>query len=89
MYIVLRFSSVKAYMDWKYIEPWYFYSLFATETYIVVTLLLFLWYTMDSQAIEFDDELSEEHPHVSPTSNQRESMVKEVEIEGDDLFNAQ
>ena len=67
LYIQLRFSSVKAFMDWNFIEPWYFYSLFATEAYIVVTLLLFLWYTTDSQAIEFDDS-DEELEELGPKS---------------------
>ena len=66
LYIQLRFSSVEAFMDWNFIEPWYFYSLFATEAYIVVTLLLFIWYTIDSQAIEFDDD--EESQEAGPKS---------------------
>ena len=46
MYIILRFTSVEtAYVEWKYIEPWYFYSLFGTEAYIVATLLIFLWFS--------------------------------------------
>ena len=31
-------TSTEAYLDWKFIEPGYFYALFATEAYIVITL---------------------------------------------------
>ena len=59
MYVLLRFGSKEAFTKWIFIEPSYFYTLFATEISIVVTLLAFLHFSTDSKHIEFPDSESE------------------------------
>ena len=88
MYAVLRFKGKEAFTKWNFIEPGYFYLLFLTEFLLITTLLAFLYFSSDSKPVEFPDSESEEEGlEMQKRATSPQNM--EVEVEGDDLFNAQ